>query len=225
MPDLGFIGNLDFGDRFHNRRVRMFHDIAQQMDFTLYGLMAGVVYKRRGPIRYVRQAYYAMFEAMHRLHLESVARRLPHYGVWRRVKEHKPYVPFFSFLEPRLRPPVFGLEMYQVLSRLKIGLNAHGPSTYASNMRLFETTGVGTCLLTDWKPNLPDLFEPDSEVVDYRSPEEAVEKARYLLDHPAEREAIATAGQRRTLRDHTYTQRAEELDAVITDQLRSGHSR
>ncbi len=82
-------------------------------------------------------------------------------------------------------------------------------------MRLYEATGVGTCLLTDWKANLPNLFTLDVEVVAYRSAEECIEKVRYLLDHEDVRQAIAAAGQRRTLRDHTTRQRAEQLDDII----------
>jgi spore maturation protein CgeB len=86
-------------------------------------------------------------------------------------------------------------------------------------MRLFEATGMGACLLTDWKTDLQDIFEPDKEVVAYRSAEECVEKVNYLLHHEKERQAIAAAGQRRTLRDHTFAQRALQLDELITDLL------
>ncbi len=82
-------------------------------------------------------------------------------------------------------------------------------------MRLFEATGVGSCLLTDWKNNLSDLFEPDAEVVAYRNAEECIEKAEYLLRHEGERQKIAAAGQCRTLRDHTFARRAEQLDQLI----------
>ena len=94
-------------------------------------------------------------------------------------------------------------------------------SGFANNMRLFEATGVGTCLLTDWKPNLHELFEPDLEVVTYRSAEEAVEKARYLLTHYRERQEIASAGQKRTLSTYTYDHRAQELDRLIRKSLTS----
>ena len=90
---------------------------------------------------------------------------------------------------------------------------------YAGNARLFEATGMAACLLTDWKLNLPDIFEPDVEVVTYKSSEECLEKARYLLDHEDERKAIAEAGQRRILRDHTYTQRALQMDELIQRTL------
>jgi spore maturation protein CgeB len=222
--DLGFIGQFVFGDQYHNKRVRLFYEIAQSIDVAMYGDLSAVAHQPEGTKRFLRKGYYAMLDALHRAGLEWVARRLPRYDVWQRViKPRAPYVSLYTFLEQQVKPSLYGLEMYQMLAKFNVCLNAHGPSAYASNMRLYDATGVGTCMLTDWKPNLPDLFELDSEVVAYRSAEEAVEKARYLLDHPTERRAIAAAGQRRTLRDHTYMQRAEELDAIITDHLRSGH--
>jgi spore maturation protein CgeB len=121
----------------------------------------------------------------------------------------------------RARPPLFGLEMFRQLRDSRVALNTHidiSPVN-ASNMRLFEATGVGACLLTDWKVNLPDLFEPDAEVVAYRDAEECVEKVKYLLSHEAERRGIAAAGQRRTLRVHTFASRAAQIDAVVREAL------
>ncbi len=86
-------------------------------------------------------------------------------------------------------------------------------------MRLFETTGVGACLLTDWKENLSDLFEPDKEVLTYRTAEECVEKVNYILEHEAERRSIAAAGQRRTLREHNFEKRAVLIDEIIRRAL------
>ncbi len=131
-----------------------------------------------------------------------------------------PRLPVNPKLLPHLRPPVFGNEMLQLLADASIVLNTHrDDQAMASNMRLYETTGVGTCLLTDWKPNLGDYFAEDSEVVTFRSPAECIEKARWLLDHPAERKRIAEAGQRRTLRDHTFDHRAADLDALIRTRI------
>ncbi len=89
----------------------------------------------------------------------------------------------------------------------------------ASNMRLFEATGVGSCLVTDWKANLNRLFEPDREIVTYESADECAEKVKWLLAHPEERRTIALAGQRRTLKDHSYMQRRVQLDDLIRRSL------
>ena len=86
-------------------------------------------------------------------------------------------------------------------------------------MRLYETTGVGTLLITDYKDNLHTLFEPGKEVVAYSSAEECVERIQYYLKHDDEREAIARAGQQRTLREHTYYQRMQELVDIVRKYL------
>jgi spore maturation protein CgeB len=87
-------------------------------------------------------------------------------------------------------------------------------------MRLFEATGVGTLLLTDAKVNLPYMFTPGKEVVAYRTTEECVELARYYLENEAERRAIAQAGQQRTLAEHTYFRRMQELVDILGRHLR-----
>ena len=90
---------------------------------------------------------------------------------------------------------------------------------YANNMRLFEAKGVSTLLITDWKANLHEMFEPGKEVVSYRSAEECVEMIQYFLEHDKEREGIARAGQQRTLRDHTYYKRMQELVNIVQKYL------
>ncbi len=86
-------------------------------------------------------------------------------------------------------------------------------------MRLYETTGVGSLLLTDWKQNLGDLFAPGSEVAVFRNAEQTVEQIRYYLDHEDERAQMARAGQQRTLRAHTYRQRMGELVELVQPLL------
>ena len=114
----------------------------------------------------------------------------------------------------------WGREMYQILRDSKMTLNHHGDiAPYANNMRLFEATGVGTLLIADWKVNLPEMFEPGKQVVAYRSPEECAELIQYYLEHAEEREAIARAGQQRTLREHTYYQRMQELVDIVRRYL------
>lgn len=127
-----------------------------------------------------------------------------------------------SSIRSRYAGPAWGVEMYQILHASKMTLNHHIgiADSYANNMRLFEATGVGTLLITDWKVNLHEMFEAGKEVVAYRSAEECVELIRYYLEHGDEREAIARAGQRRTLREHTYYQRMQELADIIERYLR-----
>lgn len=115
---------------------------------------------------------------------------------------------------------VWGAEMYQILRNSRITLNHHGNiPPYANNFRLFEATGTGALLITDWKTNLHEMFEVDKEVVVYRSPEECFELIQHFLLHPEEAQKIASAGQQKTLREHTYARRMEELDEIVRKMI------
>jgi spore maturation protein CgeB len=122
-----------------------------------------------------------------------------------------------SPLRRRTHPPVWGYDMYRRLQRSKIALNIHVDATgrHAGNLRLFEATGVGSLLVTDMKDNLNDIFAVGREVVAYRSAEECAGLIRYYLEHEEERQAIARAGQQRTLREHTYRHRMEQLARMV----------
>jgi spore maturation protein CgeB len=126
-----------------------------------------------------------------------------------------------SLFAERMHQAVFGLDALEILARSKMSLNCHigAAGKYAGNNRLYEATGVGTCLITDCKQDLDRYFKPDLEVVAYRSAEDCLEKVRYLLAHDAERKTIAAAGQRRTLADHTYVKRTECLIDIIQAAL------
>ena len=122
-------------------------------------------------------------------------------------------LPASSPLHRCLRGEVWGADMYETLRRSKITLNSHIDMTgrEAGNMRLFEATGVGAFLLTDFKDNLATLFAPDREVVAWRSIDDCLAAIdRYLAGDDA-RAAIARAGQARTLAQHTYRHRAAEI--------------
>ena len=141
--------------------------------------------------------------------LETLCSRFPQIRIW------SPSVDHLSPTSPIRRCHVgqaWGREMYQILCNSKITVNHHGDiAPYANNCRLYEATGVGTLLITDWKSNLNEMFEPGKEVVAYCTPEECAELIQYYLEHDDEREAIARAGQERTLREYTYYQRMDEL--------------
>ena len=116
---------------------------------------------------------------------------------------------------------VWGVDMYRALARSRVTLNRHinVAESNANNMRLYEATGVGAMLLTDRKDNLHELFDIGREVVTYSSKEEAVALARHYHDHPDEAAEIAKAGQARTLREHTYAHRMQELVPILKRHL------
>jgi spore maturation protein CgeB len=154
--------------------------------------------------------------AQRRKFLEHVAGRLPLdlYGVLQGEREGTP-------LTKSYRGPAWGRDMYVALARSRLTLNRHidVADGFANNLRLYEATGMGACLLTERRQNLPELFEPGREVIAYDSDEECVDLCRYYMNHSGEADAIAAAGQRRCLADHTVERHAERLVGILRDRL------
>jgi spore maturation protein CgeB len=115
------------------------------------------------------------------------------------------------------RGEAWGLDMYRVLAGAAVAVNVHidvaGP--FANNMRMYEATGMGTLLLTDWKTNLSELFQPEIEVVTFRDAAECAEMIQHFTGASAEARRIAEAGQQRTLSQHTYAERMAEFVRII----------
>ena len=149
--------------------------------------------------------------------LEELSRNVS-LSVWGAGAEN---LPPYSPLRGRVKPPLWGYDMYRQLQRSRIALNIHidMAEQYAANMRLYEATGVGAMLLTDWKTNLHELFEIGKEVGAYRSTQECLDLVSHYLAHDDEREAMARAGQQRTLSEHSYYHRMQELTEILERYL------
>jgi hypothetical protein len=108
---------------------------------------------------------------------------------------------------------VWGVEMYQALRASRLTLNSHidQAGREAGNARLFEATGVGTFLLTDFKDNLHTLFDVGSEVAAWHTVDDCLTLIDRYLENEDERSAIAAAGQARTLATHTFRKRIEDI--------------
>lgn len=217
--NFSFIGSINKGKSAHQQRELLIKELIEKVNLQIW---SSVSYPSPGKLVLItlRQLAYDMIDL-----LKNSLSNVPSVAPINKFREY-PIIRFSQLsVDPVIiksaYPPLFGLSMFQHLHDSKVTFNNHIDisSRVASNMRLFEATGVGTCLITDWKDNLHDLFEPDREVVTYRSPQECVEKVKWLLEHPQEREAIAQAGQTRTLKDHTFDQRAIEIDYIIRREL------
>jgi spore maturation protein CgeB len=216
--DFIFLGSFIPGRAIHDVRQKVVEYLLKaKINIDLYSNISTIK-----PIDlFLRQNAFIVANILKKMELPSLALSLP--GVCKAFYlDEMPKNPrHISLIKKNSKPAIYGLEMFKALSRSKIGFNFHGQvaGDYAANMRLFEVTGVGSCLITDWKKNLNDLFEIDKEVVAFKSAEECVEKVKWLINHPIEREQIAKAGQQRVLKDHTLEMRVKQLDEIIKKEL------
>lgn len=81
--------------------------------------------------------------------------------------------------------------------------------------RNFEIPGCQGFLITGDADNLCDYYEDGNEIVIYKDTNDLINKIKYYLEHDEEREVIAHAGYKRTLQDHTYEKRFNEIFKTI----------
>lgn len=126
----------------------------------------------------------------------------------------------------------FGIAMHRALRSGKIVIDARGSleiknvgntidlaKSETANMRIFEVTGAGCFLLTEYHENLRDYFQLGVEIETFRNERELVDKINYYLAHPVERDAIARRGQERCLRDYSMEMQARKFDAIVRNTL------
>lgn len=215
-----FIGNIIRANDFHMQREKLLQQLGEKIPISMYTSSYYI-------------GYSDIIKDLIKIGLYEIAHIMPeqivdfigkYSNTYRYIcsLQSKPRFSVNLKLKSLYRKPVYGLDMLDVLHKSALVLNIHADSSpqYASNMRLFEATGVRSCLITDYRKNMSDLFEPDFEVVTYNSVDECIEKTRWLFNNPQKRYDIAYAGYLRCMKDHTYDNRAIQLDNIIRQKLR-----
>lgn len=194
-----FVGSIVAGPRYHSRRLRLLRQICRAgVPIDVFSnpppsrLLAAATKLRGGQSRIVRG-------------LADLERRL-NAG---------------SPLRQALRAPIYGMDMFHTLQRYICAVNVHAGMAqgFAANMRLFEAAALGVCLISEDHPNLSDLFEPEKEILTYRTGHELIQRIRFCVDHPEEAVAIGERARQRALSGHRPADRVTELHGLLLQLL------
>jgi spore maturation protein CgeB len=100
-------------------------------------------------------------------------------------------------------------------ARMALNINRESMADvgFSPPTRVFEAAGSATCLITDKWRGVEKFFEPGREILVARSAEEIVGFLRGTSAEEAR--AIGDAMHRRALAEHTYAQRAAEVDQIL----------
>jgi len=193
-----FVGGISLGPTAHNNRFDVISHLNRSIPVELWGILPS--YKKY----IISRLVYLKKRKFSKVFLSPLKQ-----------------VPDLIKLHQKNHGAIFGYDMYQTLANSKITINSHidAAGSQAGNMRLYEATGVGTCLVTDWKENLSDIFEIDYEVVAYRNPEECVEKVKYLLENEDTRKQIAEKGQKKTLIKYSFKNQVEPIAELLLNMV------
>jgi spore maturation protein CgeB len=219
--EFSFFGSIVSGHGFHNKRVKYLSYLIKKTPLEIYSNFKNPTITEHSK-KFVKKIVKPTFNVLEKMGISDYI--FPEKIKFDRIKnweDTKERIRLTKDIEKKIIKPVYGLDMFQKIANSKISFNIHidEAGNQAANIRMYEVTGVGTCLLTDWKEDIKDYFEADSEIVTYKSTEEILEKVNYLLNNPKEREKIAANGQRRTLRDHNLKKRVEKVNEIILKYL------
>lgn len=104
------------------------------------------------------------------------------------------------------------------LSMIFLAREAFPHIRLSMSSRAFTAIGLGAFYLTFPTRGIEEMFEPNKEIVTFLTADEMVEKIRYYLEHDDERAAIAAAGRKKVLAEHTYDQRFRRMFEMIGER-------
>lgn len=109
--------------------------------------------------------------------------------------------------------------------RAVININRESMARYGFSppTRVFEATGAGACLISDYWEGIETFFTPGEEILVARDGREVIEHVQNLTADRAA--AIGRAAHERTLAEHTYAQRAAEFEQLVDDLFESRRAR
>ena len=135
------------------------------------------------------------------------------YGAgWRRFPETKPH--YRGYADPHI--------LRQATAAAKIALCLVRRANRDGHvMRTFEIPAIGACMLVEDTAEHREIFSAEGESVLYfRAIPEMIDKARWLLAHPAERQKLAATAHTRIMAGrHTYEHRLAAMLGVEWGRL------
>ena len=90
---------------------------------------------------------------------------------------------------------------------LGIGTVGHCSDVYTLKLRDFDAMMTGALYITHRNPDLSRMFMEGKEIEYYETPEEAVGKICYYLDHAKKRERIGRSGQQKAIARDAWDER------------------
>jgi spore maturation protein CgeB len=113
----------------------------------------------------------------------------------------------------RGRPLMTGVEYVKAHRAAKIALDPINPVNLPShNMRLFEVAACGVFSLVTRTKEVQNLFREGETVICFDNADELVDKVRYYLAHPDERQRIAQQAYEHVVNGgHTYQDRVRTI--------------
>lgn len=103
---------------------------------------------------------------------------------------------------------VYGDETLKALNSTKVAIIFSRTPSGRQTLKvgIFDFLAAGALVATDDFPELHQYFDVNKELIVFNSVDEMLAKIHYYLDHPADADAIRTAGRQKVLTQYTWKQ-------------------
>lgn len=109
--------------------------------------------------------------------------------------------------------------MPKIIKCSKINLNMTSRSIRTGlPLRIYDILGAGGFLLTNYQPELPELFEIGKDLVVYESQPDLLAQINYYLKHDDIRQEIAKNGQNKVQELYSYKVKLEHMIHIALDK-------
>jgi spore maturation protein CgeB len=108
------------------------------------------------------------------------------------------------------------------LAVLNVARDSMANVGFSPATRVFEAAGAAACLITDAWEGIEQFLKPDEEVLVARDGQDVADHLAALT--PERARAIGKAALARTLTEHTYSHRGEQVDALWRSMLQPERS-
>ncbi len=117
----------------------------------------------------------------------------------------------------KIHPPVdYFQEMPHIFQQSKINLNSTIPTIQTGiPLRVWDILGCGGFLLTDYREELLEYFEPEKHLSIYEDTEELLVKAEFYLEHEELRKEAANNSREIVLKNHTWDIRLKQIFRIL----------
>ncbi|WP_345267550.1 CgeB family protein [Nibrella viscosa] len=114
--------------------------------------------------------------------------------------------------------PVRGRDYAAFLNSSRINLNVIDDTCFpAANMRFFEVPIASGLQLVSQCPEMEDNYQNNKHVYYYRGTDDLLGRIERIITSQADANEIRRFGLEHTLKNHTYSQRAEQLIRMVLD--------
>ncbi len=138
----------------------------------------------------------------------EMLRRLNKFGVRFYTNEENLSISGINPLPPLDYERELGKAYY--LSKININMTLH-TITSGIPLRVFDIMGSGGFMLTNYQPEIEELFTPGKDIAVYHNLDEMEEMVRYYLDHDKERIRIAMNGYKRVRDNYSFDKRIKAI--------------